>query len=71
MRGFIKYVTTDKGLNLETIKLEGQDSTIGGTYYYQLNETSVANTKLMLQSHLNLGPKEGNQTESVQSQIQE
>jgi anionic cell wall polymer biosynthesis LytR-Cps2A-Psr (LCP) family protein len=71
MRGFINYVTTDKGINLETIKLEGQDSTINGTYYYQLNDTSLANTKLLLQSHLNLGPAEGNQTEAVQSQIQE
>ncbi|MGE7763741.1 LCP family protein [Peribacillus sp. NPDC096540] len=70
MKGFIKYMTTDKGLNLETIKLEGQDSTINGTYYYQLNDTSVANTKLLLQSHLNLGPKEGNQTEAVQSQLE-
>jgi LCP family protein required for cell wall assembly len=71
IRGFINYVTTDKGINLETIKLEGQDSTINGTYYYQLNDTSLANTKLLLQSHLNLGPAEGNQTEAVQSQIQE
>ncbi|MDF9758871.1 LCP family protein required for cell wall assembly [Peribacillus simplex] len=71
IKGFIKYVTTDKGLNLETIKLEGQDSYINGTYYYQLNDTSVANAKQILRSHLNLGPKEGNQTEAVQSQIKE
>ncbi|AMM95104.1 transcriptional regulator [Peribacillus simplex] len=70
IKGFIKYVTTDKGLNLETLKLEGRDSYINGTYYYQLNDTSVANTKQILRSHLNLGPKEGNQTEAVQSQIQ-
>ncbi|KRF65124.1 transcriptional regulator [Bacillus sp. Soil768D1] len=69
IKGFLKYITTDNGLNLESVKLEGQDLTINGTYYYQLNETSVANTKLLLQSHLNLGPKEdSNQTEAVQSQ---
>ena len=44
IKGFIKYVTSDNGLDLETVKLEGQDSTISGTDYYQLNETSVANT---------------------------
>ncbi|MED3689467.1 LCP family protein [Peribacillus butanolivorans] len=71
IKGFLKYITSDNGLNLESVKLEGQDLTINGTYYYQLNETSVANTKLLLQSHLNLGPKEvSNQTEAVQSQIE-
>ena len=71
IKGFIKYVTTDNGLNLETVKLEGTDSTINGTYYYQLNQTSVENIKLQLKSHLNLGPtKTTSQAEAVESQIE-
>ena len=71
IKGFIKYVTTDNGLNLETVKLEGADSTINGTYYYQLNQTSVENIKLQLKSHLNLGPtKTTSQAEAVESQIE-
>ena len=71
IRGFIKYVTTDNGLNLETVKLEGTDSTINGTYYYQLNETSVENIKMLLQSHLNLGPtKTSSQADATESQIE-
>ncbi|MFJ7639492.1 LCP family protein [Peribacillus sp. NPDC097206] len=71
IKGFIKYVTGDNGLNLETVKLEGTDSTINGTYYYQLNETSVENIKTLLQSHLNLGPtKASSQANATESQIE-
>lgn len=54
MKSFIEYVTTDKGLDIESVKLEGTDNTMNGTYYYQLDETSVEEVKQTLQSHMNL-----------------
>ena len=68
MKGFIKYATSDNGIDLETIKLEGTDSTISGTYYYQLNEESVQNVKSTLQSHLNLSPSETAKAETDENQ---
>ncbi|WP_110928377.1 LCP family protein [Bacillus massiliglaciei] len=68
MKGFINYVTADSGIKLETVKLKGSDLTLNGTYYYQLDETSVEDVKLQLQSHLNLSPAESTtETESAQS----
>jgi len=54
MKSFIEYVTTDKGLNIESVKLDGTDNTMSGTYYYQLDEPSVEEAKQILQSHMNL-----------------
>lgn len=54
MKSFVEYVTTDSGLNIEAVKLEGTDTKINGTYYYQLDDTSVEEAKLTLNSHLNL-----------------
>ena len=70
LKGFINYMTSSNGMNMETVKLEGSDSYINGTYYYQLDDTSVANLKYTLQSHLNHAPT-ANQTESAQSTTQQ
>jgi polyisoprenyl-teichoic acid--peptidoglycan teichoic acid transferase len=43
-----------KKLNLSTLSLEGEDSYIEGVYYWQLDDTSVANTAIELQEHLEL-----------------
>jgi polyisoprenyl-teichoic acid--peptidoglycan teichoic acid transferase len=53
MKSFVNYVINDKSLNFETLALEGSDSTINEAYYYQLDEQSLENVKLMLQTHLN------------------
>ena len=61
-------MTSNNGMNIETVKLKGSDSYINGTYYYQLDETSVEEVKYVLQSHLNHAPTTNtNQTEAVQS----
>jgi polyisoprenyl-teichoic acid--peptidoglycan teichoic acid transferase len=43
-----------KQLDLTTINLEGEDSYIEGVYYWQLDDTSVANTSIELRDHLGL-----------------
>lgn len=58
MRAFIDYTTKDSGLDIESVKLEGEDSYIDGVYYYQLDETSLANAKVSLKTHLNVSSKD-------------
>ncbi|XXM72918.1 LCP family protein [Lysinibacillus sphaericus] len=41
-----------KKLDMSTLSLEGEDSYIDGVYYWQLDDTSVANTAIELQEHL-------------------
>ncbi|PAE44446.1 LCP family protein [Bacillus sp. 7884-1] len=53
MKSFVNYVINDKSINFETLALEGSDSTINEAYYYQLDEQSLENVKLLLQTHLN------------------
>lgn len=53
MRSFASYGTSGN-LDVETLTLEGSDTYIEGTYYYQINETSLANTRLELKEHLSL-----------------
>lgn len=66
LKGFVNYMTSGKGMNIESVKLKGSDSYINGIYYYQLDQTSVENVKYILQTHLNLAPTT-NQTEAAQS----
>lgn len=54
MKSLTSYATSGKNLNFTTLHLEGKDSTINGIYYYQLDPHSVANTKLELQTSLNI-----------------
>ena len=68
LRGFVNYMTSDNGLNIESVKLKGSDSYINGVYYYQLDKASVEEVKYILQSHLNQVPTTTtNQTEAAQS----
>ncbi|QTN00805.1 LytR family transcriptional regulator [Sediminibacillus dalangtanensis] len=53
MKSFISYGTSGS-LDVETLNLEGQDSMIDGIYYYQLDETDVANKRIELRNHLEL-----------------
>lgn len=66
LKGFINYMTSDNGMNIESVKLKGSDSYINGVYYYQLDSTSVEEVKYILQSHLNLVPQT-DQTEAAQT----
>ncbi|WP_404455533.1 LCP family protein [Oceanobacillus kapialis] len=54
MKSFISYGTSGSQLDIETLTLEGHDYQPAGTYYWQLDQTSLANTKLLLQQHLEL-----------------
>ncbi len=45
-----KYVTD--GIQVESLALEGEDATINGTYYYQLDKTSVTDIAEALNDHL-------------------
>ena len=68
LKGFVNYMTSDNGMNIESVKLNGSDSYINGTYYYQLDETSVEEVAYVLQSHLNLAPATET-TEAAQTPI--
>ncbi|SDM55267.1 LCP family protein [Sediminibacillus halophilus] len=53
MKSFISYGTSGS-LDVETLNLEGSDSMIDGIYYYQLDETDLANKRIELRNHLDL-----------------
>lgn len=50
MLGLFNYATA--GLNIETLTIEGQDARIGGVYYYDLDDLSVAELSDTFQDHL-------------------
>ncbi|QFK72902.1 LytR family transcriptional regulator [Pradoshia sp. D12] len=63
MKSFSSYVLAASNLQIESISLEGKDSYIGGTYYYQLDEQSLENIKQELQAHLDY--KKDAETDSI------
>lgn len=52
MLGLFDYATA--GLNIESLTLEGQDARINGIYYYDLDDTSVAEISETFQTHLEM-----------------
>lgn len=52
MKALINYGTAGTGIDIESLNLEGSDSMIDGVYYYQLDDTSLANVQQTLKSHL-------------------
>lgn len=52
MSTFVSYVTG--GLNINNYTLEGTDYQPGSTYYWQLDEVALQETKTMLQDHLEI-----------------
>jgi polyisoprenyl-teichoic acid--peptidoglycan teichoic acid transferase len=52
MKSLMGYAISSQSLNFETLALAGSDSMISGAYYYQLDEQSLADVKLQLQTHL-------------------
>jgi polyisoprenyl-teichoic acid--peptidoglycan teichoic acid transferase len=55
MKSFIDYVTAGTYLSVDTLTLEGSNSTIGGVYYYQLDETTLEQVKTTLKTQLEFG----------------
>lgn len=54
MKSLFDFGLAGKNLNIESLKLEGTDAYINKIYYYKLNRTSLANTKIILKQHLGL-----------------
>ncbi|AIF44601.1 LCP family protein [Virgibacillus sp. SK37] len=54
MKSFISYGTKGKNLDFETITLEGNDYQPGKTYYWQLDEVALDETRQTLQQHLDI-----------------
>ncbi|MED3564455.1 LCP family protein, partial [Bacillus xiapuensis] len=51
MLSFLNYIQAG-GLDTESLNLKGSDSRINGIYYYQLDQASLDETKLILKNHL-------------------
>lgn len=54
MKSLISYGTGEGSLDFQTYTLEGQNYQPGGTYYWQLDEVALNDTKQMLKQHLEL-----------------
>ena len=54
MKSFLGYLQAGNSLNIETLSLAGSDSYIDGIYYYQLDQSKLAETKQILQNQLQL-----------------
>ncbi|MGN8646363.1 LCP family protein [Gracilibacillus sp. HCP3S3_G5_1] len=53
MKAFVSYGTSGS-LDVETLNLEGTDLYLNNIYYYSLDEQQLAETKQILQTHLDL-----------------
>jgi polyisoprenyl-teichoic acid--peptidoglycan teichoic acid transferase len=65
MKSFLDYATAGNQLNVETLSLEGSNSTIGGVYYYQLDESALELVKTKLKSQLEFGKVDGSSSEPM------
>lgn len=54
MKSFISYGLNGNGIQLETLTLEGEDYQPAGTYYWKLDDLSLAETKDALREHLEI-----------------
>lgn len=54
LKSFISYGTKGKNLDMESLSLEGRDYKPTNTYYWQLDEASLAEVKEVLKSHLEI-----------------
>ncbi|SFE11347.1 cell envelope-related function transcriptional attenuator common domain-containing protein [Lentibacillus persicus] len=54
MRSFVSYGTKGKNLDFETFTLEGSNYMPAGTYYWQIDQTALAETQQVLKNHLDL-----------------
>lgn len=56
MKSFLDYAAAGPNLNVETSVLKGEDTYIDRTYYYQLDEDALEETKHTLKQHLGIVP---------------
>jgi LCP family protein required for cell wall assembly len=54
MRSFLSYGTSGSSLQIDSMTLEGYDYQPAGTYYWQLDEVALSETRSMLQKHLEI-----------------
>lgn len=54
MKSFVSYAKQGNKLQVEKVSLEGQDYQPGSTYYWQLDDQALIETKDMLRNHLEL-----------------
>lgn len=54
MKSFISYATKGKDLEIKSLTLEGHDYQPGNTYYWQLDEASLAETRDVLKQQLGM-----------------
>lgn len=52
MKSFFDYAAAGTSLQIESISLQGEDTYIGGVYYYDLDDDEMNVTKRLLKSHL-------------------
>mgnify|MGYP003413169137 FL=1 len=52
MKVYLSYFLKHSDLSIDSIQLQGADSTINGVYYYELDEDELEATKDSLQAHL-------------------
>lgn len=55
MKSFLEYATAGNQLNVESLSLEGSNSTISGIYYYQLDQAALEQVKSKLKTQLEFG----------------
>ena len=65
MKSFLSYLSSGMP-RIDSLVLEGEDDWSTGPYYYKLNDESLENTKVILQSHLGLS-----QTDHTEKSIDE
>lgn len=54
LKSYANYLQAGTNLKIESLKLKGSDSTIDGVYYYQLDQTSLEETKAELKQQLGI-----------------
>lgn len=69
MKAFLSYGTSGN-IDMETLNLEGSDLWLNNTYYYGLDEQNLAETKQILQTHLDLA-EENQETDVTQAETEQ
>jgi polyisoprenyl-teichoic acid--peptidoglycan teichoic acid transferase len=60
-----------KKLDMNTLSLEGEDTYIENVYYWLLDETSLANTSIELQDHLEINPTTAGESDYSEQSVED
>ncbi|WP_201714398.1 LCP family protein [Rossellomorea arthrocnemi] len=60
-----------KKLDMNTLSLEGEDTYIENVYYWLLDETSLANTSIELQDHLEIDPTTAGESDYSEQSVED